>query len=191
MARKLMDELKQLTKPNKIVLMTQTAEVDPVFEDLHKREQKRLEEWSLDKNPKKPNFKPYFIHVNISNDPFLFSLTPEHLKESLVIIDDYENTPKAIQTFFLRFITDLLERSRKMKTNIIIINHQSMNYNKTRPIIFECDNYVVFPFTNKNSTKNFLTSYADLDKSEIDNMIEDSSDSFNFLLFRKSYPMYC
>ena len=77
-----------------------------------------------------------------------------------------------------------------MQINVIVINHQTQNYNKTRGIIFECEQYVIFPFTNPNSTRRFLTSYADLSKNEVEDIVEKSLDAFNYVFFRKAYPRY-
>ena len=46
-ARGIADELIKITKPKMVCLFTQTQEVDPVFQDLHDKEMKRLENWSF------------------------------------------------------------------------------------------------------------------------------------------------
>ena len=163
--------LKILGKKTRILLFTQTEEVDPAFLEYS-------------------NEKYNFVHVCIKADDMFPLLTPEVLRNSICIFDDYENLDKSLQTFTLSLIKDILERGRKLNIQCILINHQTMNYNKTRALIFECDTYILFPSANRNSVKKFLLSYADIDKKEVDNLIEEAMNPFDFLLFRKSVPRY-
>ena len=175
-ARQIVDQIKLIKKPRLTILFTQSSDLDPVFEDLLKISEKSK--------------KASFVHVCLKSDEFLLALTPETLKDSLIVFDDYENLPKDIEKFVLNLIKDLLERGRKLNINLILINHMTQNYNKTRSIIFECDTYILFPSTNQNSVKKFLLNYADLDKDQCKEMIDNSNEMFNFLLFRKTVPRY-
>lgn len=163
--------LKLLGNKTRILLFTQTEELDPVFEEFN-------------------NEKFNFVHVCIKTDPMYSFLTPEILKNSITVFDDYENLEKNLQGFTMTLIKDILERGRKLNIQTILINHQTQNYNKTRALIFECDTYVLFPNSNKNSVKKFLLSYGDVDKKEVDSLIEEAMNQFDFLLFRKSVPRY-
>lgn len=171
-AKKLIDGyLKLLGKHTRILLFGLSSELDPAFEEFDN--------------------KAYnFVHVCIKEDEMYPLLSPELLRDSICIFDDYENLDKSLQSFTLSLIKDLLERGRKLNIQTILINHQTMNYNKTRPLIFECDTYILFPSANKNSVKKFLLSYADVDKKEVDDLIEMAMNQFDFLLFRKSVPRY-
>jgi adenylate kinase family enzyme len=170
-AKQLIDGyLKLLGKQTRIILFTQTEDLDPVFEPFDESKS--------------------FVHVCIKSDPMYTSILTENLKDSIVIFDDYENLDKSLQVFTMTLIKDILERGRKMNIQTILINHQTQNYNKTRALIFECDTYVLFPNSNKNSVKKFLLSYGDVDKKEVGDLIEDAMNPFDFLLFRKSVPRY-
>lgn len=170
-AKQLIDGyIKLLGKETRIILFTQTEELDPVFEPLSENK--------------------LFVHVCIKNDQMYTLITPELLQNSIVTFDDYENIDKNLQLFTLTLIKDILERGRKLNIQCILINHQTQNYNKTRSLIFECDTYILFPNSNKNSVKKFLLSYADIDKKEVDELIEMAMNQFDFLLFRKSVPRY-
>lgn len=175
-AKKLIEGyLKLLGKHTRILLFTQSSELDPAFEEFLSAE----------------GNKAYnFVHVCIKEDEMFTLLTPELLRDSICIFDDYENLDKSLQSFTLTLIKDILERGRKLNIQSILINHQTMNYNKTRPLIFECDTYILFPSANKNSVKKFLLSYADIDKKEVNELIEMAMNPFDFLLFRKSVPRY-
>jgi len=170
-AKQLIDNyIKLLGKDTRIILFTQTDELDPVFEPFSENK--------------------LFVHVCIKNDPLYTSITPEILQNSVVVFDDYENLEKQLQSFTLNLIKDILERGRKMNIQTILINHQTQNYNKTRALIFECDTYILFPNSNRNSVKKFLLSYGDIDKKEVDSLIDEAMNPFDFLLFRKSVPRY-
>ena len=169
-AKQLIDAyIKLLGKDTRIILFTQTEDLDPVFEPLNAKT---------------------FVHVCIKTDPMYTYITPESLQNSVVVFDDYENLDKVLQSFTLTLIKDILERGRKMNIQTILINHQTQNYNKTRALIFECDTYILFPNSNRNSVKKFLLSYGDIDKKEVDSLIEEAMNPFDFLLFRKSVPRY-
>ena len=116
-AKNLIDAyIKILGKGIRIILFTQTQDLDPAFESFSENKS--------------------FIHVCIKEDEMFPLLTPELLRDSIVVFDDYENLDKILQSFTLGLIKDILERGRKMNIHTILINHQTQNYNKTRALIF-------------------------------------------------------
>ena len=132
-----------------------------------------------------------FLEIFMQKDPLFVNVTTDDLKDTICIFDDYENLqPASLAVFTFNFIKKLLEVSRKNNTQIIVINHQSQNYNLTKPIIFECNSYILFPWANKNSSIKFLESYGNTDKNEIRDMINSSSDMYDFLYMYKSAPRY-
>lgn len=170
MAFNLVKKYRDLYKDNSrhVILFTTTDEMDPAFQKLTN-----------------------MTYINIANDKDFLQLVPEHLKDKIIIFDDFENLGnKALRNFTCQFIKDTLERGRKMNINIIIITHQTQNYQFTRPIIFECDTYILFPSSNQNSFSKFATAYLGLSKQEIAQIIEDTNERFNFVCFRKSCPRY-
>ena len=163
-------------KKYRIIFFTQSADLDHAFEEVAKKRDGTI--------------RDEFIHVVIGKDPYYGSLTPELLKNSIIIFDDYENVDKATFAFTITLIKDLLERGRKLNIQLILINHQTQNYSKTRPIIFECDSFILFPNSNPNSVKKFLLSYLDIDKKEVDELINQAMNQFDFLFIHKSVPRY-
>ena len=89
------------------------------------------------------------------------------------------------------FLKDCLERTRKHHCDIIVINHQTTNYNKTKPIIFECTDYFLNLNTNRNSALKFLKSYMELSDEDLNYIKNAECDNrFCWSVFRKSYPSY-
>lgn len=129
--------------------------------------------------------------VPLTSDTFK-RVTLDKLHESIVVFDDYENiADKKLASYVMTFLKDCLERTRKLGTDLIIINHMSQNYNKTKSIIFECDTYYLNIQMNRNSAIRFLKTYMDFDKEQIKKITEYEADNnFTFSVFRKSAPSY-
>ena len=151
-----------------VFLFTATSNKDPLFEKLKGCE-----------------------IVNINLDPDFVRIEPEMLRHSIVVWDDFENLkskPLKERTQFL--LKQVLEIGRKLQIASIVITHQTQNYAFTRPIIYECDSYVLFPSTNPNSFRKFCKAYLDLEPEKIEQIIEESDSPFDYLLYRKSFPRY-
>jgi RecA-family ATPase len=187
-ARQMIDELLKIAKPKPqmVILITKTKELDPVFKDFKKESDK------------------LFIETKMRNFMHLAMSIPQHLslvlslaenmedafKDTLVVLDDWQNLgDKRIEKLVLNFINDLLERSRKLRCNVIIISHVTQQQHTTKTILFESDNIVLFPGANKNSVKKYLYSYADLSHEEAQTIVDKADEPHDFLLYRKSYPI--
>jgi hypothetical protein len=135
-----------------------------------------------------------FIVIHPETDPDFRTLTIEKFTDTIVIFDDFENISNARPYFLNNFTRELLAKilklTRKQNTHVLVINHASKEYTKTQAAILECDNYVLFPSANRNSTRKFLESYGDLSKDEIDKLIRENSKRHNFVFFHKSAPRY-
>ena len=170
------DEVKKrsiATKRNRrVLLFTQATELDPAF----------MEEFG------QSEFF-HFICINGSDEGYM-NMKVSDLSNSIVIFDDFIGMSKIIEVFTLTFIKNILEHSRKQDTQVIIISHQTQEYQKTKSIIFECDTYILAPFASQNSCRKFLESYGDVSKEQIATMIANSNRRFEFLIYHKSYPRY-
>jgi hypothetical protein len=133
-----------------------------------------------------------FFDVPFS-DKYYPSITTEHLRECIVIFDDYTSLKGNMFKHTIGLIEDILERSRKMDIQVIIISHLTQDYNKTRKILLECDTYVVFPSGNPKGVEKFLTSsYNEIDKDVAKDIVENKCDNaFSWLAVHKSVPRYC
>ena len=160
----------------KIVLITGGL-VDPAFKQFE--DQKRLN---------------MFIPIHPETDPSFTKLSMASFIDTIVIFDDFENIknerPLFLNDFTRHLLESLLKLTRKQNTHILVINHATQDYVKTKTIINECDNYVLFPSVNRNSVRKFLDSYGDLSKDEIEKLVTENSKRFDFLFFHKSAPRY-
>lgn len=151
-----------------VFLFTGTSNKDPLFENLKGCEV-----------------------VNINLDPDFVRIEPEMLRHSIVVWDDFENLkskPLKERTQFL--LKQVLEIGRKLQIASIVITHQTMNYQFTRPIIYESTEFILFPATNPNSFRKFCKAYLDLESPQVEKIIEESDSPFDYLLYRKSFPRY-
>lgn len=171
LAARLVGEIRRLRKVKDkrcIIFTTSVINVDPAYESLRN-------------------------HVVIGfDDPIFQEINAGLLENKILLFDDWENIrDKKLAKQAEDFLKDCLERTRKQECDIIVINHQTQNYAKTKPIIFECSDYFLNLQTNKNSAMKFLDSYMDLDKETKLRLKNHESDSpFCWSLFRKSHPMY-
>lgn len=159
-----------LMEPKKVIIFSssQLANKDPAFEKLQN-----------------------YAYVPLDHPEFpLISL--DDLKNTICVFDDYENlADRKLEAYVLFFIKDLLERSRKLNVGIIIINHLTQNFNKTRSIIAECTDYYLNVSSNRNSTMRFLKSYFDFSPKELAEIKNyEFENPFTWCLFRKSLPSY-
>ena len=141
---------------------------DPAFEDLNDIE---------------------FIDLN---DERFMEIQIEDLSEYIIVFDDFEGLEnKDLLKYTYNFLKNVLERTRKLEVDVIIINHMLMNYNKTKNIIFECSEYYLNIAANRNACIKFLKSYTELSKKQIEELAQhEFESSFDFVVFRKSYPCY-
>jgi hypothetical protein len=149
-ANKLVKEIIKLNekKYNKmdlqrVLLITAAQESDPAYEELGK------------------------IRVDI---PYAMKNVKDlsDFANSVVIFDDHTNQPsKDIDLWVKSLEKQLLERSRKLKTHLIVCNHQQRNGLKTSLLNLESQAFVVFYQSNRNETKKLLENYLDFNKEDL------------------------
>ena len=169
MARKIVEgHRKRMKDPKRFcVLFAPTSTPDPAFSGL--------------KN---------FLQISMKDDPDYTSITMEHLRNKTVIVDDFQVLPKPLLQYTMQLVGELLELSRKLNIQIIIVSHTMQNYTKTKTILFESDTFITFPSSNRNAFKKFAASYFDVSKNEAEDMVKDAGKPFQPLIFRKSMPRY-
>jgi hypothetical protein len=169
-AVKLIKELRKLRKdPERFVAVFSTTIIDdPAYNRL-----KNVEFISLE--------DPRFMEIEI-----------EGLEDRIVVFDDHENVKDpALAKYVRAFLQDVLERTRKLGVDVIVINHMTQNYNKTRTIIHECDTYYLNIAQNQTASKRFLDAYSTMPKRSITKLCKHEYEHpFSFVAYHKCYPCY-
>lgn len=155
-------------KFKKVVMFSITADIDPAFSKV-----KNLA-WVYFSHPEFPLIKL------------------EDLKDCIIIFDDFTSIiDKKLELYVNGFITDCLERARKLRIDVICVLHQMQQFNKTKAIIYECDGYMLNLNTSKNAGLKFLKSYAEVSKEDLNHFKNlDSNNMFSFTYYYKSFPQY-
>ena len=128
----------------------------------------------------------FTIDLGIVDIPYTMeNSTIEDSSNSNMIFDDWLNsTSKEQDEFVLSFAKQLLERSRKLNTNLFILNHDARNFNQTKLILLESSSFVVFPKTNLNAAIKLGKSYLQWEKSDIDFLKSIDNGRFTFVFIQ-------
>jgi hypothetical protein len=124
------------------------------------------------------------------NEEFLNdSVTPESLKNSIVIFDDIDSIPdKNIKEKVDKLKDSLLKRGRHEDISVIVTNHQLTDYKRTREIMNESNLITFFPKSgSSNGIKYMLKTYVGMDTKQIKKVFDLPS---TWVTVYKRYPMY-
>jgi hypothetical protein len=149
----------------RILLITAAQESDPAYEELGK------------------------IRVDI---PYAMKNVKDlsDFANSVVIFDDHTNQPsKDIDLWVKSLEKQLLERSRKLKTHLIVCNHQQRNGLKTSLLNLESQAFVVFYQSNRNETKKLLENYLDFNKEDLQKLFSINDGRFSTAYINRN-PRY-
>ena len=110
---------------------------------------------------------PKFLKIDLYN-PRLGEIDVNIFKDSIVVYDDWDSHPNSqVVTFLFKFLKALLERGRKLNIDVVSIVHDTLQGAKTKPIIFESTNYVLFPRASYSTTSKFLKAYMGFSSDEV------------------------
>jgi hypothetical protein len=106
----------------------------------------------------------------------------------LVVFDDFDSIdPKPLFDAVNAMLTDLLNVGGSKHISIIVTNHLGSDYKRTRGILNEAHNIVVFPrASNPESIRYVLSKYAGIDKADINKII--CKVPSRWVCIRKVYP---
>lgn len=112
----------------------------------------------------------------------------EPLRESLVIMDDFDaltgKEAKAVQ----ELIDDIATMGRHTVTSLLVLSHHLSNFKKTRLILTEASHFVVYPQSTGNHALNyFLKTYVGLGPKEV---LELKKSGSRWLCVHKNFPIY-
>ena len=135
-----------------------------------------------------PAFQSFkYSAFDIHNRQFL-QVDYRSFVNKVIIFDDVSSLANPVLEKHINgLINSLLENSRKNNNCIICVNHQSQDYAKSKKMISEAENWVVFPGLNSHMTERFLDSYLGLSDSLLDEIFELDTRS---LLVHRSNPQY-
>jgi len=106
---------------------------------------------------------------------------------SIIIFDDIESYPKSQLKMYLELRQIILERGRHQNLSCITVSHNPMLGNITKACIRESQYFVLFPKHNARDVKKLLSSYGNLDTSQIESIVSMKGRS---VFFRKVIPQY-
>lgn len=114
-----------------------------------------------------------FPPIRLDIEDAMSKATIEDFANSVVLFDDHTNQGSKDRDLWVNDLKNqLLERSRKLRTHLIICNHRQRAGNKTALENIESQAFVVFYRSNKNETRKLLTNYLDFNKRQIDNLLD-------------------
>lgn len=134
------------------------------------------------------NIKSYF-KLDMEHEDF-YSLTYNDFENCIVIFDDTTSLGnRGREQFVFNLQKSLSENARKNNIALINISHQSRDFVKTKYIIHEATNYVLFPSSSWNDSRKFLKSYMDYDEDELKE-VKKLSRHTRGICIHKSNPQY-
>lgn len=114
------------------------------------------------------------ILINEVNPQELAEVTHEEFSDCTVIFDDWEVIDdKYVADFIQRLIRALLNYTRKQNVTLLFTTHKHKQGHRTADIIFDCDQYVLFPKFGIEGILKFLETYADISSKSMKERIKN------------------
>jgi hypothetical protein len=112
----------------------------------------------------------------------------EEMRESLMIMDDYDTLTNDAEKVVLKLIDDVAIMGRHTLTSMMCLSHFSTNYKKTRLILSEATHIVVYPnSTSYHALRHLLHNYAGVDEDLLKVHRKLGS---RWLCYSKQFPTY-
>ena len=110
----------------------------------------------------------------------------EEFRDTCLIFDDYDTLTGPAQKTVEKLIDDLAIMGRHTNTSMLCLSHFLTNYKKTRLILSEATQMVVYPqSTSYHALKHLLHNYAGVDEDDLKRHIKLGS---RWLCYFKGYP---
>lgn len=108
-------------------------------------------------------------------------------KNCMVIFDDYDSFPDKTGKVVQQLIDDLAIQGRHTNTTILCLTHFTTNYKKTRLLLGEATNIVVYPqSTSSHALKYLLGTHFGLSKDDLSSLKKMG----RWVSIGKNYPSY-
>ena len=116
-------------------------------------------------------------------------ITPESLKDSIVIFDDIDSIENdKIKNKVGKLRDTLLKRGRHEDISVVVTNHMLTDYKHTRTVLNEVNSITFFPKSgSSHSIQYMLKTYVGLSAKQIQNIFKLPS---RWITVYKHYPMY-
>jgi hypothetical protein len=112
----------------------------------------------------------------------------EDLKDSLIVFDDCDNVQnKRIQEGVKLLSDDLISNGRKYNIHVVWLNHQLMDYSRTRNLLNEANKVIFFNSGSNYHIQQYLTRYVGLNKQQIEVVLALRS---RWTMVSLTLPMY-
>jgi hypothetical protein len=112
--------------------------------------------------------------------------TLEEFKDSLTLWDDYDTLTGDYEKVVLKIIDDLAIMGRHQNVSMMCLSHYLTNYKKTRLILNEATNIVVYPqSTAYHPLKHLLVNYVGVEEDDLKRWRKLGS---RWLQFKKGFP---
>jgi hypothetical protein len=112
----------------------------------------------------------------------------EVLRDCLVIADDYDTFQGKELKVILQLIDDIAIMGRHTNTSMLCLTHYLTNYSKTRLLLTEATNIVVYPLsTGAHSLNYLLKTYLGMERDDISKVRKGGS---RWVMFFKNFPCY-
>ena len=131
-----------------------------------------------------------FPPIRLDIEDAMNKATLDDFANSVVLFDDHTNQGSKERDSWVNDLKNqLLERSRKLRTHLIICNHRQRAGSKTALENIESQAFVVFYRSNKNESRKLLTNYLDFTKQQIDNLLSIDDGRFSAAYINRN-PSY-
>ena len=112
----------------------------------------------------------------------------EEFKDCLVCFDDYDTFAPPYDKIVMRLIDDLAIQGRHTNTTMLCLTHYLSNYKKTRLLLNEMTDLVVYPqATAFKPLKYLLETHLGLTKEDVAQLKRLGS---RWVMFHKNYPQF-
>ena len=134
--------------------------------------------------------RPNYIFVNddfLENPPSIDEIASDG-RPKVILIDDCDNISSTkLQTAFLKFQNDALERGRKLGIYMIVCAHKMCSGKPTKALLTESTYFLFFPQNMTADYKYCLNKYADMSNSAILDLKKTNS---KWVLFYQHSPKF-
>ncbi|AIW01859.1 MAG: putative packaging ATPase [Yellowstone Lake virophage 5] len=110
----------------------------------------------------------------------------EEFRSCMIIFDDYDTLTGDADKVVSKIIDDLAIQGRHTNTTMLCLSHYLTNYKKTRLLLNEATNLVVYPLsTSYHALRYLLKNYVGVDEEDLKRHRKLGS---RWLMYKKGYP---